>query len=239
MRSVLFVAMILLSWSANAQTLALRVAPVLIDVAAPGRAAQLTLRNEHRISLNVQLRIFKWIQNENGDNLIETDDVAVSPPIMTLAPNVEYVARIVRVAKLPAVAEESYRLLVDELPAPGASGNRTVSFVVRQSIPVFFGGDRATPADVSWSIRPDGKRYILAASNSGTRRLRVAKLTLKDRQGTILAQRPGLVGYVLGGSQVRWALSAERSQSARGALRLQAESETEPIDVSPAPHAAH
>ncbi len=225
--------MILMTGSVHADTLALRVAPVLIDVAAPGRAAQLTLRNEHGAALNVQLRIFKWVQNGSGDRLVETDDVAVSPPIVTLAPRTEYIARIVRTAKMPAETEESYRLLVDEIPQPGASGNKTVSFVVRQSIPVFFGGSKARPADVAWAIRREAKAIVLTASNSGTKRLRVARLALKDRQGTILAERPGLVGYVLGESRMSWTLPAARAQAAKGPLRLLAESETEPIDVRP------
>ena len=239
MRWILFIAIMLLSAGARADNLALRVAPVLIDVAAPGRSAQLTLRNEHKVKLNVQLRIFKWVQNQSGDRLLETDDVAVSPPMMTLAPNVEYVARIVRTAKPAAIAEESYRLLVDQIPEPETSGNRTVSFVIRQSIPVFFGAARTTLPDVSWSIRHDTQAYVLAASNSGTKRLRIAKLTLNDSRGAVLVERKGLVGYVLGGSQASWAFPAARGHVARGPFRLRAESETEAIDVSLALQPAH
>jgi fimbrial chaperone protein len=229
------VAAIVLCHSA-ADALSLRVSPVMIDVQAPASAAQITLRNDHDVALDVQLRVFKWVQDKNGDRLEPTDDVVVSPPMTTLNPNVEYVVRVIRVSRTPPTREESYRLLVDELPDLARRRNGTVSFVVRQSIPVFFAGAQGTPR-VSWSVQQAGKSYVVSASNNGSKRLRVSKLTLTNGKGVPLAQRPGLVGYVLAGSEVSWSIPAHKAAPMAGRLGLTAESEAEPIDVEPAARA--
>ena len=47
--------------------------------------------------------------------LTPTNDVVASPPLASLQPNTDYTVRVVRTRKDPAVKEEAYRLLVDEL----------------------------------------------------------------------------------------------------------------------------
>src|SRR5438270_3421697 len=94
----------------------LQVGPALIEVLAPGAASTLTLRNNGEKPINVQVRVFRWSEENGQERLEATDDVIASPPAVTLAPKVDYVARVVRVSKQPPVGEEAYRLLVDELP---------------------------------------------------------------------------------------------------------------------------
>jgi fimbrial chaperone protein len=221
-----------LLWPVHADAVALRVAPVLLDVMAPSSATKLTLRNDNNQNLQVQLRVFRWIQDSSGDRLVPTTDVVVSPPMMTLTPETEYVARIVRVAPHPVRGEESYRVLVDELPDSAQRRNGTISIVVRQSIPVFFASPDVAPANVTWSIASNPNAYVVTVANNGSKRLRVASLKLASRQGTSLAQSPGLVGYILGGSQVRWSIPAHRSFPYPDVLKLTAETEAEPLDVT-------
>ena len=109
------------SHGAVLQAASLQVAPVLVDVPAPGATSSLKLHNEGTKPLDAQVRIFKWTQVDGADSLTPTDDVAASPPLASLRPNTDYTVRIVRTSKEPVAKEESYRLLVDELPSP-ASG---------------------------------------------------------------------------------------------------------------------
>ena len=53
-------------------------------------------------------------------------------------PNTDYTVRIVRTKKEPVAKEESYRLLIDELPAAAGSQGAAVNIALRYSIPVFF-----------------------------------------------------------------------------------------------------
>jgi len=117
----------------------LQVEPVLVDVAAPGAASTVTLRNEGTAPINAQIRVFRWSLVNGKEQLDPTNDVVASPPSVTLTPKGQYITRIVRVSKQPVVGEESYRLLVDQLPDLSQQRNGAVNLMVRYSIPVFFG----------------------------------------------------------------------------------------------------
>jgi fimbrial chaperone protein len=123
----------------------LQVAPVLVEVPAPGATATLKLRNEGSQPLDAQIRVFQWTQVDGADVLTPTNDVAASPPVANLRPNTDYTVRIVRTKKEPVAKEEAYRLLIDELPqaTPGTASG--VNIALRYSIPVFFTAQVGAP----------------------------------------------------------------------------------------------
>ena len=61
-----------------------------------------------------------------------------------------------RVSKQPVIGEESYRLLVDQLPDLSQQRNGSVNLMVRYSIPVFFGAPNKKNPTVAWSIATSG-----------------------------------------------------------------------------------
>jgi fimbrial chaperone protein len=181
-----------------ANAASLQVSPVLVEVAAPGATATITVRNDGTAPLAAQLRIFRWSQVDGEERLEPTEDVVASPPAVELRPQQDYVVRIVRTAKQPVVGEESYRLLVDELPdAQLFSG---VKLVVRHSLPVFFDAPDAQPAEPAWALAQTGRGLTLRVANHGDRRVRLSAVKIADGAGRTLAFDAGLVGYALGRS---------------------------------------
>jgi fimbrial chaperone protein len=209
----------------------LRVAPILLEVPAPGATTTLNLRNEGDRNLHVQIRVFRWVGTRSEPTLEPTSDVVVSPPAASLTPGTEYVVRVVRVAGKPVEGEESYRVVVDEIPESATDRVNAVRFAFRYSIPVFFPSAAASAANVSWSMSLRGNVAVLTASNSGGRRARFANLKLVDGYGRLLIQRPGLFGYALGRSETAWELPAVGKVAQRGPLRVVADSETGAINA--------
>ena len=201
---ILLVAAVLFGAPATTRAASLHVEPVLLDVTAPGAASTVTLRNVAPTPINAQIRVFRWSQVDGQEKLEPTDDVVASPPAVTLAPNGNYIARIVRVAKRPLSGEENYRLFVDQLPDLAQSKNGTVNLIVRYSIPVFFGAPDKTSPALAWSLASAGGRVTVTARNSGDRRIRISALSLRDAQGRTVSFGDGLVGYALGRSTIRW-----------------------------------
>jgi fimbrial chaperone protein len=214
----------------GAQGAALRVAPTSLALIAPDSAATLNLRNEDTRPVNVQIRVFRWSQAEGVERLEPTTEVAVSPPITTLAPKSDYIVRVVRVAKTPVSGEESYRLLVDELPDPTQRRPGTVNFVLRYSIPVFFTNPDTSPPNVSWVLNPRDDVMVLTARNSGARHLRIVDLQLAD-SGKTIARQSGLVGYVLGASTASWLLPRGNGTIAGDSVVLSAQSVSGPTNA--------
>ncbi|CAN7626102.1 molecular chaperone [Phyllobacterium sp. LjRoot231] len=216
-------------FSGIAQSASLRVSPTSLEMIAPGSAGVLTLTNEAKRPINVQIRVFRWTQVDGVEQLEPTNDVVVSPPSTTLAGAKEYAVRVVRVTKTPVAGEESYRVLVDELPDPSRKRAGTVALVVRYSIPVFFKQEDASPPKVAWGIVRSKGTLMLTAHNAGDTRLRLADVQL-SQAGRVLGNRKGLVGYVLGESSMQWPIGPGKSVSP-GPAALKAQSDFGPLDA--------
>jgi fimbrial chaperone protein len=181
---------------------AIVVEPVLLDIDAPAVAGALKLRNTDQADVSIQTRVFRWIQSDGQETLSPATGVAASPPIVTLQPGSDYTVRVVRTSETPVSGEESYRVVVDELPDSRKDQANTVNILIRQSIPVFFRAKRLTRANVSWTYRIEGNQVEVFATNTGDDRLRVASLRLHDKFGKEILFGNGLVGYVLGRSSM-------------------------------------
>ena len=213
-----------------AQAGSLQVAPVLVDVTAPGAASTVTLRNEGTTPINAQIRVFRWSLVNGQEKLEPTDDVVASPPSVTLTPKGQYIARIVRVSKQPVAGEESYRLLVDQLPDLSKQKNGTVNLLMRYSIPVFFGAPNKKNPTVAWSLAVKGDKVTLTAHNSGDRRLRISALALRDGHGKSVSFGSGLAGYALGQSTKSWTVSS-RGFATSGSASISGQSDGGPIQA--------
>ena len=219
--------------AARASPALLQIEPILLELNAPATSGSLTLRNDEDIDVSVQTRIFRWVQTDGQESLAPTTDVVASPPIVTLAPGADYTIRIVRTARSVVRGEESYRLWVDQLPPSERQSQSGVNILIRQSIPVFFRARQVTRASVSWTLRLEGERLLIVASNSGDERLRIASLRLSDRAGTTVSFGNGLVGYVLGHSSVTFIIAKPpRGFGAGGDVSISAESTSGPVDAT-------
>ncbi|MGF9693817.1 MULTISPECIES: fimbrial biogenesis chaperone [unclassified Rhizobium] len=204
----------------------LRIAPVLVDLSAPTSATTLRIWNDAQSPANVQVRIFQWSQNGGKDVFTPATDVVVSPPITKLESGGENMIRIVRTSKTPVRGEESYRVVIDELPqAANRQPAGTVNLVVRHSIPVFFSSGSNTGAEPAWSVRRTKGGYEVNLANSGGKRIRIANLALLDAGGTAVAKQQGLVGYVLGRSNATWFIPASGGKAGGNSLTISAESD--------------
>jgi fimbrial chaperone protein len=156
-----------------------------------------------------------------------------SPPSVKLAPGADYVVRVVRVTKRPVQAEESYRVLVDQLPDLRTQRMRSVNLLLRQSIPVFFRSRQIAPSNVAWSLGYENDKLVVTAINAGDERLRIASLRLHDAANTDVSFGNGLVGYVLGQSSMSWtAPSSPRGFGAGGTVSIDAETDKGPLHAS-------
>src|SRR5688500_4736362 len=102
-----------LALCATANGASLQVSPTSVTLQAPQNADGLTLTNTGTAPLHAQVRVFRWTQQDNEEKLEPTRDLAISPPMLQLAPGAQQLVRIIRLGSPPMDAETSYRLIVD------------------------------------------------------------------------------------------------------------------------------
>ncbi len=240
-RAALAVALLLSGASAGAASL--QVGPTSVTLQARQNADGLTLSNTGTAPLHAQVRVFRWTQENGEDRLQPTQDIAVSPPMLTIAPGAKQLVRVIRLGPPPADAETSYRVIVDELPvatgaaqaeAPAKSG---LQFVLQYSVPVFLmpAGEADIAPRLQTRLANEGGNAFLEISNTGRQHAQVADLVLVDARGERRAIAPGLSGYVLPGQTKRWPLPAD-SAAASGTFKARINGE--PVEQSLPPVAA-
>jgi fimbrial chaperone protein len=221
----------LCSFTGRSVAAQLSVGPVLLELTAPAAAATLTLVNNEDHEITVQTRVLRWSQRNGEETLEPTTDVVASPPSITLAPDADYTIRIVRTSKRPVEGEESYRVLVDQLPDYRRAQSSGVNMLIRQSIPVFFRATQSRAPDVSWSLSREGINFTLRATNRGDTRLRIASLKIRDATGKTISLGDGLVGYVLGNSSMTWPIPyLPYGFGETGGVRINAQTQNGEVD---------
>ncbi|MDR5785385.1 molecular chaperone [Caballeronia sp. LP003] len=188
-----------------AHAAALQVSPIRLDLSADEPAAALTLRNDGTAPLNAQVRVFSWTQSLDEDHLERTSVIVASPPIVQIAPGGEQVVRILRIGSAPLTREETYRLLIDEIPTQQSASETGIRMQLRYSVPVFAGARnvRAPALTISLEHGPDGAIKLLA-SNATDTHAQLSRVTLEWADGQTTRVSAGLLGYALPHSSRRW-----------------------------------
>ena len=192
----------------------LRVAPILIDVTT-GATSTVVLENLDAESATIQLRMFRWRQKNGKNILTPTRDVVVSPPFIRLKAGRKNKLRIVRLSRRPIRGEESYRLIIDQLPRRKNGKATTVGFKLRYSVPVFFGTGARSNGQVKWNVREHNGSTVVTATNTGQKRVRLVALKVKGAGKRTVSFGRGLVGYVLGRSTAIWKKMGQVSHKGR------------------------
>lgn len=196
------------------------VLPVVVRLKASETAAALTIINESDGDADVRFRAMLWTQSESGDELVPTDRVAISPPQATIAPRAAQIVRLI-VKNMPASHEGSYRILIDQIPAPAAPG--TVRIALRLSVPVFVAPKVKPAQEVNFRIERSGEQAWLVAHNNGTQHQVVREIALTETDGRTLRTAPGISPYILSGATHRWAILQQGPLPVGGSqLRLNA-----------------
>jgi fimbrial chaperone protein len=212
----------------------LQVSPVSLEVPAPGAATTITLNNPGATPLKAQMRVYRWSLVDGKEHLEPATEVVASPPMASLQPKTDYVVRVVRTAKTAITGEETYRLVIDEIPERSNTPGVAVAMAFRYSVPVFFTSTIAGAPNLTWATHVvNGKRFVTATNNGG-RRVRLADLSITDGAGKPVFAAKGLAGYVLARSRMSW-VAPGALQNAAQPLLITAQGDVGPINAQALP----
>lgn len=183
----------------------LQIAPVTLTLRGTQNADGIWLRNEGNAVLNAQVRVYRWTQGGYSDRLADSQGLVISPPMLALPPGEKQLVRVIRTSTAAGNTEEAWRLFIDELP-PAKRQKNQIQFVMHYSVPVFVqpvGQEDAVPR-LQWRlVLTDGKAFIEVV-NLGNSHAQLSQVTFVNGNGVRKVITPGLLGYVLSGSTMRW-----------------------------------
>jgi fimbrial chaperone protein len=239
LRHSLLAALWLVSGIAGAS--GLQVSPVSLTIQPTQNAEGLWLSNTGDDTVHAQVRVYHWTQEGGADQLTASRGLVISPPMLQLAASDRQLIRAIRLGAPPngaGAVEDAYRVIIDELPVD-SQGKKGLNFVLRYSVPVFVepAGAPASAPVLQWSLHREGDKTLLDVSNSGGTHAQVADLSFTDASGNRTDVTKGLLGYVLPGAQMHWAVKVPATAlAAGGTWEAMINGTTAPQNVSLADH---
>lgn len=210
----------LLGLSSLASASGLQVSPTSLTLAAMKNADGLTLSNTGEDVVHAQVRVYRWTQDDSGDQLTPSQGLVISPPMIQIPAGGEQLIRAIRTGAPPSgpgAVEAAYRVAIDELPID-AKDRAGLQFVVHYSLPIFVepAGVAETQPQLQWQLVQEAQHVSLRVSNQGNGHAQLASLSFVDNAGQRTEVTPGLLGYVLPGATMHWALKPAASVFAKG-----------------------
>lgn len=197
------------------------ITPVRIFMTPRDRAVAVTVTNESDEEVVMQADLYTWKQKADGsDDLALTEDLILTPPILKLAPRARQVVRLARLGPPPAGVQQTYRLVMREVPEARAGNQLQLQVALAFSLPVFI-----SPPGVKRDLKcglergaPDVVRAVCA--NSGNAYAQIRTLDVVNAQGGKLASRDQ-GGYLLPSIQRSFDLKGATGRIPGGPVKLQ------------------
>lgn len=174
------------------------VTPVRMFLTPQDRAIAVTITNEGDAPLVMQADLYSWKQKPGGeDDLVLTEDLILSPPVLKLAPKSRQVVRLARVKRVQSADQQTYRMIVREIPeALQTNSGLQLQVALAFSMPVFITPPTAKRQVSCVAERSAGNVVRAICENKGNAYAQLRELTLSSDTGEKLAASEA-GGYIL------------------------------------------
>jgi fimbrial chaperone protein len=221
----------------TASAAVLSITPVGIGLTRAQPFSALTVRNEGAEAVTLELEIATWSRVGDADLYAPTQDIVVSPAIVSVAPGASQTVRIGLRGRLPAGRELAYRVFMQEMPRfSTASSDPPVA--LRLAVPVFVAPEPLAEPTASgrraallWLARPVPGGLALSASNPGRTHVRVLDVAVTRKQGVRIAPRRAELAYVFPGQRQDWFVELGSAPAPGASVHVSASSDAGPIEA--------
>jgi fimbrial chaperone protein len=219
MRLRALIPLVLLAAAQSALAAGFSVTPVRIYMKPQDRAVAVTISNEADTPVVLQADLYTWSQKADGtDDLVLTEDLILSPPIVKLGPKARQVVRLARLVPPDPARQATYRLIMREIPEALAPKDRIqVGIALALSMPVFITPPAAKREMSCSAAGAEAGTLHVACENRGSAYAQVREILVK--QGNAVLGRFEGGAYILPGARKAMPVKLE-SGLPQGALQL-------------------
>jgi fimbrial chaperone protein len=191
--------------------------PVVVSLGPGTKSAIVTVKNLGAEPARFELQARAWGQSPAGEMLLSaTEDVAVFPPLLTLAPGEQRNVRIGAVVA-PGPVEKTYRVFLQELAPPEKpEGPSQVRVLSRIGLPVFVAPPQVQDRTLIKGLAVAGGRARFQLVNDGNAHVRPTSVKVEGQgeDGAPVLERELTAWYVLAGGRRDYDLELPRDACA-------------------------
>jgi fimbrial chaperone protein len=202
------------------------IAPIRVELSGSQSMEVLTVRNDGDAPIVIQARAMAWTQEDGVDSFVETHEVLVAPPVLTVPAQGSQIVRVALRRPADAGRELSYRLFLREVPQATAQAERGLTVALQMSLPVFIAPEQPEPTPrIEWRGRwHDDGTLELNALNLGQQHLQLFNMRLElgtsQREVDVRPNR-----YVLAGAQGSWLVKPPGDLRREGSILVHGDSD--------------
>ena len=187
----------------------LGVNPVRVTLSESQKTGAITVLNKSTEPVSIQLEVLSWSQEEGKDVLTPTREILATPPIFTIPAGASQLIRI-GLRRVPEMQlEQTYRIILQELPAPPSPEFNGTRMMMRISLPVFVLPKLATKPVLLWkAIRTLDGGLKISLTNNGNAHIQIADFSLSQPGSSQPWQTQKTSEYILPGQSRDWILPA-------------------------------
>jgi fimbrial chaperone protein len=197
------------------------ITPVRIFMTPKDRAVAVTVTNDSDEEVVMQADLYARKQRPDGsDDLQLTEDLILTPPILKLAPRARQVVRLARLSPTPEGVQQTYRLVMREVPEARPSNQMQLQVALAFSLPVFI-SPPGVKRDLQCALeRASADVARAVCSNGGNAYAQIRALEVFDARGTKVAARD-VGGYLLPSVRRSFDLAGAAGRIPAGRVKLQ------------------
>lgn len=199
------------------------VSPVRVYMQARERATAITIENEGDTELVMQAELFEWKQKADGsgeDLLTRTEDIVMAPPVIKLPARQRQVIRLANLKPVPPGEQQTYRLIVREIPeALAPSTGVQVQVALAFSIPVFITPPNARSALTCGAKGRTADALVVQCENKGQAYAQPVSFSFAGASGASFSQDVA-GGYILPGGSRKFQVKLGDKAFPNGPARL-------------------
>jgi fimbrial chaperone protein len=196
------------------------VTPVRIFMTPRDRAVAVTITNDSAEEVVMQADLYLWKQRPDGtDDLVLTEDIILSPPILKVPAKSRQVVRLARLIPASAADEMTYRLIVREVPEAKAQEQLSLQLSLAFSLPVFITPPGAKRMLVCELERGGPDVVNAVCQNNGRAYAQLRTIDLFNGTGEKIASQNG--AYILPGIRRTFAVKQATGPIRAGKVQLQ------------------
>jgi len=198
---------------------AFTVTPVRIYMAPKDRAVAVTITNDGDTDVVLQADLHSWSQRPDGtDQLVLTEDLILSPPIIKLAPKAKQVVRLARLVPPDMTRQLTYRFILREVPeALAPKSNIQIPIALALSMPVFITPPGARRGVTCQLAGIETNTIGVRCANLGNAYAQIREIELMRGEQKIARYEGG--AYILPGASRTIAAGVEQAPTP-GAVRM-------------------
>jgi fimbrial chaperone protein len=195
-------ALVLLASAGPTRAAEVEVGPVLVTLTPATRNALVTIRNQGKEASRFEIQAKAWNQGPAGEmELSSTEEIAVYPPVLVVAPGEERNIRVGAVTP-PGAVERSYRVIVQEMAPPETpESGAQVRLLTRMLLPIFVAPAKGVEKPVIAGLAARAGQVTFRLANEGTVHIRPesVKLVGTGAAGEVVFESELPAWYVLAG----------------------------------------